>query len=87
MYAEGAREVAASLNVPAVDIWAAFMATVGWKEGQGQPLVGSRDLPNSDSFCSLFTDGMCWHKVLNSDRLLTGGGRAAFDPSWIPHCL
>lgn len=54
-YAEAAREVAASLNVPAADIWSAFMARVGWKEGQ--PLVGSRDLPNNDQFCSLFTDG------------------------------
>lgn len=54
-YSEAAREVAASLSVPAADIWSAFMAKVGWKEGQ--PLVGSRALPNSEVFCSLFTDG------------------------------
>lgn len=65
-YSETAREVAASLNVPAADIWTAFMATTGWKEGQ--PLVGSRDLPNDEKFCSLFTDGTC--KWFHSPRLL-----------------
>lgn len=56
-YSEAAREVAMSLNVPVADIWTAFMATTDWKEGQ--PLVGSRDLPNNESFSSLFTDGIC----------------------------
>lgn len=54
-YAEAAREVAASLNIPSADIWSAFMAKVGWDEGK--PLVGSRNLPNNEEFCSLFTDG------------------------------
>lgn len=55
MYSEAAREVGASLKVPVADIWTAFMAKAGWQEGQ--PLVGSRDLPNNEEFCSLFTDG------------------------------
>lgn len=54
-YAEGMRELGASLNIPVVDTWSAFMASVGWKEGQ--PLLGSRDAPNSEAFGSLFTDG------------------------------
>ncbi|CAI7674809.1 unnamed protein product [Penicillium pancosmium] len=55
-YATAAREVGASLNVPVADVWSAFMATTGWKEGQ--PLAGSRDLPNSEEFSGLFTDGL-----------------------------
>lgn len=57
MYSEAALEVGASLKVPVADIWTAFMETTGWKEGQ--PLVGSRDLPNDKQFASLFTDGTC----------------------------
>ncbi|KAJ5212452.1 uncharacterized protein N7498_004098, partial [Penicillium cinerascens] len=56
MYSEAAREVGASLKVPVADIWTAFMARAGWQEGQ--PLVGSRDLPNNEEFCSFFTDGL-----------------------------
>ncbi|KAJ5591504.1 uncharacterized protein N7459_001873 [Penicillium hispanicum] len=55
-YAKAAREVAAELNIPVADIWTAFMTSTGWKEGE--PLVGSRDLPNSEDFSSLFTDGL-----------------------------
>lgn len=57
MYSEAAREVGASLNIPVADVWTAFMATTGWKEGQ--PLVGSRELPSNEQFASLFTDGWC----------------------------
>jgi len=56
MYSEAAREVGASLDVPVADIWSAFMATTGWQGGQ--PLVGSRDVPNNAQLSSLFTDGM-----------------------------
>ena len=31
-YAEGIRELGASLNIPVVDIWSAFMSSVGWEE-------------------------------------------------------
>lgn len=57
-YAKAAREVGDSLNVPVVDLWAAFMAAVGWKEGQ--PLIGSREAPNDEKFARLFTDGSCF---------------------------
>ncbi|CAI7614761.1 unnamed protein product [Penicillium manginii] len=55
-YATAAREVGASLNVAVADVWSAFMATTGWTEGQ--PLAGSRDLPNNEEFSGLFTDGL-----------------------------
>lgn len=55
IYAEAAKEVGASLNVPVADIWSAFMSTVGWQEGQA--LIGSRDAPNNEQFSGLFTDG------------------------------
>ncbi|KAJ5669049.1 Esterase SGNH hydrolase-type subgroup [Penicillium macrosclerotiorum] len=55
-YAEAAKEVGASLNVPVADVWSEFMTAAGWQEGQA--LVGSRDVPNSEKFASLFTDGL-----------------------------
>ena len=55
LYAEAAREVGTTLGAPVVDLWGAFMAAAGWKEGQ--PLVGSRDVPNLEEFSRLFTDG------------------------------
>lgn len=55
LYAEATREVGTTLGVPVVDLWAAFMASAGWKEGQ--PLIGSRDVPNLEEFCRLFADG------------------------------
>ncbi|KAJ5628712.1 hypothetical protein N7490_010940 [Penicillium lividum] len=54
-YAEAMKEVGASLNIPVVDIWSAFTASVGWKDGQ--PLIGSRGASNSEAFSALFTDG------------------------------
>jgi hypothetical protein len=60
VYAEAAKEVGASLDIPVADIWTSFMSTVGWKEGQA--LVGSRDVPNNDQFSKLFTDGK-WESV------------------------
>lgn len=54
-YALAAQEVGATLNVPVVDIWSAFMKTTGWQEGQ--PLIGSRNAPSNETFAGLFTDG------------------------------
>lgn len=68
MYSEAAREVGASLNIPVADVWTAFMATTGWKEGQ--PLVGSRELPSNEQFASLFTDGL---------HLMPAGYRVVYD--------
>ncbi len=65
-YAKAAREVGDSLNVPVVDLWAAFMTAVGWKEGQ--PLIGSREAPNDEKFASLFTDGS-WFPSPSDSRL------------------
>ena len=55
LYAEGTRESAALLGVPVADIWTRFMQLAGWSEGQ--PLLGSRDVPNSVKLQSFFTDG------------------------------
>ncbi|EHA25238.1 hypothetical protein CBS147343_6215 [Aspergillus niger] len=65
-YGQAAREVAAEFGLPVADVWSAFMSTVGWKEGQ--PLVGSRDLPEDGKFASLFTDGL--HLAANGYRIV-----------------
>ncbi|PWY68615.1 GDSL Lipase/Acylhydrolase family protein [Aspergillus heteromorphus CBS 117.55] len=65
-YVEAAREVGAELGVPVADVWSAFMATVEWREGQ--PLVGSRDLPSHEKFATLFTDGL--HLAANGYRIV-----------------
>lgn len=76
LYAETARQVGASLNVPVVDLWTAFMQTTGWHDGQ--PLVGSREVPNNERLARLFTDGMSENYVLMaflltpSDSLMQG---------------
>lgn len=65
------------------------MAKVGWKEGQ--PLVGSRDLPNNEEFCRLFTDGkykpapcvylgmLCTDCVIAGLHLTPAGYRIVYD--------
>ncbi|KAJ5342258.1 Esterase SGNH hydrolase-type subgroup [Penicillium brevicompactum] len=68
LYAAAAQEVAASLNVPVVDLWSAFMQTTSWQEGQ--PLIGSRDAPNNETFAGLFTDGL---------HLSPAGSRIVYD--------
>ncbi|KAJ5473740.1 hypothetical protein N7475_003306 [Penicillium sp. IBT 31633x] len=55
-YAAAAKEVGASLNIPVVDLWSAFLKPTGWKEGE--PLIGSRDVPDNETFAGLFTDGL-----------------------------
>jgi lysophospholipase L1-like esterase len=54
-YAAAAKEVGAALNVPVADLWSAFTKSAGWQAGQ--PLIGSRDAPNNETFAGLFTDG------------------------------
>ncbi|KAL4878207.1 SGNH hydrolase-type esterase domain-containing protein [Aspergillus karnatakaensis] len=54
-YAEAVIELGKELRVPVIDLWSAFMRSVGWEDGQ--PLVGSRDVPNNEAFDGLFTDG------------------------------
>jgi hypothetical protein len=91
-YATAAREVGASLNVAVADVWSAFMATTGWTEGQ--PLAGSRDLPNNEEFSGLFTDGMFDSPKLIRMRctrvsaiVLTICSRSASHFCWIPNSL
>ncbi|KAB8079064.1 SGNH hydrolase-type esterase domain-containing protein [Aspergillus leporis] len=78
-YAEAVREVGSSLGVPVVDVWSAFMAAVGWKEGE--PLPGSRDLPNSDQFQRLFTDGL--HLTADGYRIVYDELMAAIRANWL----
>ncbi|KAL4924455.1 SGNH/GDSL hydrolase family protein [Aspergillus undulatus] len=78
VYAEAAREVAESLNVPSVDLWAAFMDAVGWKEGQ--PLIGSREAPSNAMFASLFTDGL--HLTADGYRIVYDEVLKAIRTNW-----
>lgn len=54
-YADGCRQVGASLGIPVVDLWTAFMEEAGWKEGD--PLPGSRDAPPNEVLKRLVHDG------------------------------
>ncbi|KAJ5626918.1 GDSL Lipase/Acylhydrolase family protein [Penicillium herquei] len=55
-YSEAVKEVGTELGLPTADIWTSFMTSVGWEEGQ--PLIGSRDLPQNEAFAALFVDGL-----------------------------
>ncbi|EKV05256.1 GDSL Lipase/Acylhydrolase family protein [Penicillium digitatum PHI26] len=68
LYAEAACEVGASLNIPVVDLWSAFMKPTGWQEGE--PLIGARDVPSNDTLASLLTDGL---------HLTPAGNRIVYD--------
>ncbi|KAJ5855506.1 Esterase SGNH hydrolase-type subgroup, partial [Penicillium soppii] len=67
-YAAAAKEVGAALNVPVADLWSAFTKSAGWQAGQ--PLIGSRDAPNNETFAGLFTDGL---------HLSPAGNRIVYD--------
>lgn len=54
------------------------MSSVGWKEGQ--PLVGSRDLPENAKFASLFTDGL--HLAANGYRIVFEEVMKTIQESW-----
>jgi hypothetical protein len=56
LYADACREVGAELGVTVVDIWTAFMTSVGWEEGK--PLDGSKDVPRNPDLENLLSDGM-----------------------------
>lgn len=57
VYADAAREVGRELGVAVTDLWGAFMAVAGWRDGQGQPLAGSREVERNEKLEGLFTDG------------------------------
>lgn len=55
VYADACREIGAELGVTVVDIWRAFMTSVGWVEGK--PLAGSKDAPKNPALGNLLSDG------------------------------
>ncbi|KAK2874963.1 hypothetical protein FQN49_001914 [Arthroderma sp. PD_2] len=56
MYADACREVGESLNVAIADIWFAFMKQAGWEAGQ--PIAGSKDIPENSKLAALLSDGL-----------------------------
>jgi len=55
-YADASREVAGDMDVGCLDLWTALMSKAGWKPGD--PLYGSRDLPENSAIRSLIHDGL-----------------------------
>lgn len=55
-YADACRGVGTEIGVTVVDIWQAFMTSVGWEEGK--PLDGSKDVPKNPALEDLLSDGM-----------------------------
>ncbi len=55
-YAHAAAGVARECGVPCVDLWGAFMRFAGWQEGQ--PLIGSKKLPQNAKLDDLVYDGL-----------------------------
>jgi hypothetical protein len=56
LYAEACRGVGSVLGVVVVDLWSAFMKAAGWK--RGEPLAGSKDIPENPQLAALLSDGM-----------------------------
>lgn len=59
IYAEAVRQVGKKLNAPVLDLWSAFMKAAGWKAGE--PLPGSRDVPQNEVLVKLMYDGQYYH--------------------------
>ncbi|KAF1995477.1 SGNH hydrolase, partial [Amniculicola lignicola CBS 123094] len=60
-YADAATEVGAKLRVPVVNLWTAFVANTGWDVDTwtvGEPLPGSKDIPQNDHLVELMYDGL-----------------------------
>lgn len=55
-YAEAVRQVGKELNLPVLDLWAAFMREAGWKEGE--PLPGSREIEQNQVLVKFMHDGL-----------------------------
>lgn len=55
-YADATREVGLELGLAVLDLWSIFMKHAGWKEGQ--PLAGSKNVPENRALQSLLRDGM-----------------------------
>jgi len=59
-YADAALEVGKALGIPTVNLWEAFMQYAGgWKEGN--PLPGSKELPENEKLGELLMDGKAFH--------------------------
>ena len=74
-YADACRQVGGELNLPVVDLWQAFMAKAGWKEGE--PLTGSKDVERNEVLENLLRDGICSTQF---SVLLLTISRFAFQP-------
>lgn len=55
-YAAKAIEVAEEVGIPYVDVWSGIMNHLGWKNGE--PLIGSHDLPENAKMGEIFPDGL-----------------------------
>ncbi|THC89177.1 hypothetical protein EYZ11_011378 [Aspergillus tanneri] len=77
-YADAARGVAALTGVAVADVWTAFVKVAGWKEGD--PLPGSRDLPELDRFKKLFIDGL--HLTADGYRVVYDVVMEAIRTNW-----
>lgn len=59
LYAGACREVAAELDLPALDLWTIFMRKAGWDpEKDDMDLIGSRAAPPSQVLRDLLSDGL-----------------------------
>lgn len=54
-YSEATKEVGKELNIPVADVWSAFMAKTGWKEGERLP--GQVEDGKNDVLEGLLYDG------------------------------
>ena len=55
LYADAALEIAEKNGIPTVNLWGAFMEYAGWREGE--PLIGSKEVPRNERLGSLLRDG------------------------------
>jgi lysophospholipase L1-like esterase len=56
LYAQKAKSVASSLDIPFVDLWTHFLLEVGWKPGD--PLIGSTKVAKNEELGKLLPDGL-----------------------------
>lgn len=57
-YASACREVGQEFNLPALDLWTSFMSRAGWRDGDSEPLIGSRAAAKNQVLGSLLNDGL-----------------------------
>jgi lysophospholipase L1-like esterase len=77
-YAGACQAAAASLPVQVVDVWGAFMEAAGWKEGE--PLIGSRDVPENKFLADLLSDGL--HLTGKGYRIIFDEVMRAIKENW-----